>query len=78
MGWNPGRGRGGVEALGSPGRAGGVAPGGGSPLPRRLSGGGRVMWPLTVPRLSLLLWLLCPGLAGQVGAPRAGAEAGEP
>ncbi|XP_026634987.1 noelin-2 isoform X1 [Chionomys nivalis] len=24
------------------------------------------MWPLTVPRLSLLLWLLCPGLAGQL------------
>lgn len=73
-----GRGWGGIPAAGEAGRrrsgrpggrAGGVAPGGGSPLPRRLSGGGRVMWPLTVPRLSLLLWLLCPGLAGQVGAP---------
>lgn len=36
------------------------------------------MWPLTVPPLPLLLLpLLCSGLAGQVGARRAGVGAGE-
>lgn len=33
------------------------------------------MWPLTVPPPPLLLLLLCSGLAGQVGARRAGAGA---
>lgn len=41
----------------------------------RTLGWGRVMWRLTVPPLLLLL-LLCSGLAGQVGARRAGAGTG--
>lgn len=79
-GRNPSRrGGGGGGSRGSPGRAGGVAPGGGprAKAPRGWvggPGGGRVMWPLTVP--PLLLLLLCSGLAGQVGARQAGAGAG--
>lgn len=85
-----GRGWGGIPAAGEAGEAAArVAPAGraGSrkvavPAPRRRQGGrgdgtpgrGRVMWPLTVPP-PLLLLLLCSGLAGQVGAWRAGAGA---
>lgn len=73
-----------AAAEGRPGRrAGGVAPGGGpraeAPLGRAgdgTPGRGHVMWPLAVPPPPpLLLLLLCSGLAGQVGARRAGAGA---
>ena len=63
-------------------RPGGIAHGRGpraeAPLGRagdRTPGRGHVMWPLTVPPPPLLLLLLCSGLAGQVGARRAGAGA---
>lgn len=57
----------------APALAGGVAPGPRAEAPRGRAGDGRpgrgrVMWPLTVPPPTpLLLLLLCPGLAGQVG-----------